>query len=178
VPPRLIARRWAQWLTNISMRIVINILLILLLTNCQDKKSNKKIIDKISEKSEKLKIYDLDFSWSEISRCNCIFAKSDDMYWRKEIFFAIDSVGNYGLIQFGNDSNRITLPVLTLSDQKLKGTEWTELYGNDTLRVLLNAKPTISQILRTHSYNVDFEMIHSNDTIRESIVGYCSSDKK
>lgn len=161
---------------DIHMKLItLNILITLLLTNCQGEKSkNVKTVDrKTLEQIDKLTIYDLRLSWKEVTRCNCLFAKTDDKYWRKELFFARDSVGDYGLIQIGKRSSATSIPISTSLTQKTKGQEWTEVFRNDSLKITLNGKPIKSKVLRTYSYDVDFEMIHNDDTIKDVIIGHC-----
>ncbi|HYI78087.1 MAG TPA: hypothetical protein VEW65_10750, partial [Chryseolinea sp.] len=160
----------------IHMKLIArNILIILLLTNCQGEKSNyvKTIDGAILGLTDKIAIDDLRLSWKEMTRCNCLFAKTHDNYWRKELFFARDSVGDYGLIQIGKTSGVTLIPILISLTQKAKGQEWTEVYSNDTLKIALSAKPFESHILSTYTYNVDFDMIHNGDTTKDAIIGYC-----
>lgn len=147
--------------------------MILLITCEKEKSKDIKISDqRASGQADKLIITDLSFNWQEITRCNCLFAKTDDKYLAKELLLARDSVGGYGLIQIGK--NRLTIPISIPRTQKSKGKEWMEMYSNDTVMIVLRGKPIDRRILRTYSYNIDFEMICNDDTIKQQLIGHCS----
>ncbi|MBI3220731.1 MAG: hypothetical protein HYZ44_14550 [Bacteroidetes bacterium] len=155
--------------------VALNIVIIISLANCQSEKSADEKTDRNGpEQSGQLTIHNVGLNWSEVIRCNCLFAKTDGNYWRKELFFARDSVGNNGLIQIGETNRATLIPISTPLIQKSKGQEWTEVYSNDTLKITLRGKPIRSKILHTYSYHVAFELIHNGDTVRDEIIGHCS----
>jgi hypothetical protein len=154
--------------------IKLTILIIFLLTNCQGQNGTVKTVEqKTLEQKDKLTIEDLELNWKEVSSCNCLFAKTDDKYWRKELIFARDSVRNYGIIKIGKRKEAILIPISTPLTQKVKGQEWIEVYSNDTLTIILNGRPIKSQILRMYSYDVNFEMVLNGETINDVIIGHC-----
>ena len=120
------------------------------------------------------KITYLNLGYKEVMRCNGIFAENNDQYYNKYWFFGRDTVGHYGLIRFEGHPEKTILPIKkSISKKRKRGQAWQETYANDSIQVKLAGYPIPQQIQNTFSYNVDFEMVMGEDTIRQKLIGHC-----
>jgi hypothetical protein len=154
------------------------IIVILFIVRCKEENNKPKSIQSVEGETTSsdpiFPLQEIGLNYSEVKESMGIFANNEGEYWDKKGFLLARYNKNnkpYILIKF---SNKIIKLYLTGVDQFDQGRS-KEVYGNDTLTVVINASPRREKIKNHCAYDAKLLFIYKQKEYEKSVYGICDS---
>ncbi len=129
----------------------------------------RKLINQKTENIEYLRL-----SYSDIQKYSCLYSKSDEEYWNKNLHLATNIENKIAFIKLKSEPNRIEIPLFS-SMKLLDNQEFDEeyIFKNDTVVIFIKTVSEKSNVMSTLKYSNNIKVKNGNEISNYKMISYC-----